>query len=119
MLKVKVSFYKETIAIIELTGDLTVFEKDFDLFSKEMMAYMKMGIFKFILNLQYLNYIDSSGVGVLLRMASVAARNNTKLCILCDKPNIQKVLSISKVDFFSKQIKEICEGIKFFESTSD
>ncbi len=114
-LKVKVSFYKDSIAIIELSGELTVFTEEFDLFNKEIMAYIKMGIYKFVVNLNNLTYIDSSGVGVLMRMGSFAAKNKTKLCLICDHPNILKVLAISKVDVFFKHVNNLSEGISFFE----
>lgn len=114
-LKIKVSFYKDHIAIIELSGELTVFTDEFDLLNKEIMAYIKMGVYRFIVNLDNLKYIDSSGVGLLMRMGSVAAKNKTKLCIICEQPNILKVLSISKVDVFFNHVKSLSEGIAFFE----
>ncbi len=117
-LKIKVSFYKDEIAIIDIAGELTVFTDEFDIFYKEIMAYLKMGIYKFIFNMQNLRYIDSSGVGLLMRIASIAAKKNTKICVLCDQPNILKVFSISKVDVFFVRINSIEEGISILENIS-
>ncbi|MGC8765968.1 MAG: STAS domain-containing protein [Brevinematia bacterium] len=114
-LNVKVSFYKDEIAIIDISGELTVFTDEFDILYKEIVAYLKMGIYKFIFNMQNLKYIDSSGIGLLMRVASISARKNTKICVLCDQPNILKVLSISKVDVFFQHIRSIEEGISIFE----
>lgn len=115
-LKVKVSFYKDEIAIVEISGELTVFTDEFDIFYKEIVAYLKMGIYKFIFNMRNLKYVDSSGVGLMMRIASTAARKNTKICVLCDQPNILKVFSISKVDVFFQQVNSIEEGISFLEN---
>lgn len=115
-LDVKVNFYREDIAIIELKGELSIFTDEFDLFCREVGAYLKMGIYKFILNMEKVRYIDSSGIGILMRIASTAARKGVKPCYICHQPNVLKVLSISKVDILFKSVESIEEAISYFEN---
>jgi anti-sigma B factor antagonist len=113
---VRVSFYKDDIAIIELSGELSIFSEGFELLSKELNAYIKMGIYKYILLMERLRYIDSSGVGLLIRISSFAAKKNTKVCLICHQPNILKILNISKVDIFFKPVESVDEAISYFEN---
>ncbi len=114
-LYVKVSFYKEIIAKVEISGEFTVFYQEFDLLYKELMAYTKIGIYRFILNLNGLTYIDSSGIGVIIRLVTNASKKNSMVCIICDQPQVLKILGISNVDKIIRFVTSYDEGIKYFE----
>lgn len=113
-LNIKVSFYKDIICIISISGELTVFVEEFDLLHKEVLAYIKMGIYRFILDLSSLTYIDSSGIGIIIRLAAVASKYSSKICIICEQPQIKKILAISNVDKIVKFVSNVQEGISFY-----
>lgn len=116
-LSIKVSFYKDIIGIISISGELTVFVEEFDLLCKEVLAYIKMGIYRFILDLCHLTYIDSSGVGVIIRLAAVASKHSSTICVICDQPQIKKILEISNVDKIVRFVSNVQEGISFYIAT--
>ena len=115
-LEVKVSFYKDEIGIISMKGELTVFNQEFDMLHREVMAYIKMGIYRFILNLEELRYIDSSGVGLVMRMVNAAAKFSTIICMVCHQPNILKIFRISKIDSFIHFVENSDEGLDFYKA---
>jgi anti-anti-sigma factor len=112
----KVYFYKESIVIVEISGEFSVFVQDYELLYKEMLAYIKMGIFCYIMNLNGLSYIDSSGVGVIMRLAANAAKHTTLVCVICDQPQILRILGMMNVDKIVHFVKDIDEGIAYFKS---
>ncbi len=115
-LGIKVSFYKEIISIVDISGEFTVFNQEFDLLYKELMAYTKIGIYKFILNLNDLSYIDSSGIGVIMRLATHASKHASLICVICNQPQILKILGISNVDKIVHFVISSEEGISYYES---
>ena len=115
-LGIKVDINKDKIAIVKIAGEFTVFYQDFDLLYKELIAYTKIGIFRFILNLDGLSYIDSSGIGVILRLATAASKQSLKICVICEQPQILKILGISNVDKIVQFVKDIEEGINYYQS---
>jgi anti-anti-sigma factor len=118
-LDIKVSFYKDMICIVKISGEFTVFIEEFDILYKELMAYTKMGIYQFIINMNDLSYIDSSGIGVIMRLATYASKHTSLICAICDQPQILKILSISKVDNILHFVKTVEEGISYYETRND
>lgn len=117
-LEVKVSFIRDEIGIITMKGELSVFTQEFDLLNKEIMAYTKMGIYRFIVELSSLTYIDSSGIGILMRLASKASKNDTMVCVICNQPQIMKILTVSKVDKIIRIVQSVDEGLNFYNTTT-
>ena len=115
-LKVKVSLIDDKICVLTIFGELTIFSNDFDLFVKEVNAYMKMGIFRFILDLTNLNYIDSSGIGVIIRLATNASKHNTKIITICNNAQVLRIFSVSNIDKILKFVKSVNEGLEFYNN---
>ncbi len=115
-LTIKVSFYNDIIAIVNMCGELTVFVQEYDLLFKELLAYIKMGIYRYILDLNGLSYIDSSGIGVIMRLATSASKHASVICMICEQPQILKILSISNVDKIVHFVKTVEEGISYYKT---
>jgi anti-sigma B factor antagonist len=111
---VKVAIFHDTIGIITVSGEMTVFVEEFDLFYKEVIAYTKLGIYRFILDLNSLSYIDSSGIGVVMRLATNASKQNSKICVICDHPQILKIFTVSNIDKIVRFVQNIDEGLAFY-----
>ena len=118
-LNIKVSIYKEIIAIVNFSGEFTVFVQEFELLYKELLAYIKSGIYRFILNLDGLSYIDSSGIGVIMRLATNASKHNSLICVICDQPQILKILGISNVDKIVHFVGSAEDGITYYKSVNN
>jgi anti-anti-sigma factor len=118
-LKVKISIIEDVLAIIKIDGEFSIFDDEFDLFAKEIAAYTKMGIYRFIIDLSNVTYVDSSGIGIIIRLATGAMKKDTRACVICDQPNVLKVFQVSNVDKIIKFIDSVEDGFKFFEKTTD
>jgi anti-anti-sigma factor len=117
-LKVKISIINDTIVVVKVKGELSIFDEEFDLFAKEVVAYSKMGIYRFVMDLDEVTYIDSSGVGVVIRLATSAMKMDSKVCVICSSPAVRRVFVVSNVDRILKFVETVDEGMKFFESST-
>ncbi len=113
-LNVQVSLVQDIIGVIRVSGELTVFVEEFDLLYKEVVAYNKMGIFRFVIDLNTLTYIDSSGVGIIMRLATNAMKQSSVICVICEQPQVLKILAVSNVDKMVRFVKTIEEGIDHY-----
>ena len=112
---VKINIIDDVLTIVSMQGEVSVFDEDFELLSKELVAYIKMGIFRYIVDLSKVTYIDSSGVGLLIRLATTAMKKETQSCVICDQPSVLRVLTVSNVDRIMKFVKSVDEGIEFYK----
>lgn len=116
-MKVKISILEDIIVMVKVEGELSIFDEEFDLFAKEVIAYTKMGIYRFLLDLDGVTYIDSSGVGVVIRLATTAMKKDVKLCVICKQPSVQRVFVVSNVDRIINFVDSAEDGIKYLQST--
>ena len=112
---VKINIVDDVLAKVVITGEVSVFDEDFALLSKELMAYVKLGIYRFIIDIDRVTYIDSSGVGLIIRLATAAMKKETMVCVFCGQPNVLRVFTVSSVDRIIKFIEDEAEGVKYFK----
>jgi stage II sporulation protein AA (anti-sigma F factor antagonist) len=117
-LKIKIAVLSETLVICTVSGELSIFDEDFDIFQKEVVAYIKLGVYRFIVDLDAVSYIDSSGIGVIIRLATNAMKKETQVCVICNQPHVKRVFSVANVDRIMKFVDSVDEGIAFFERTT-
>lgn len=115
-LDVKVNLVNDSIGIITIQGELTVFIQEFDLLYKEVMAYTKMGLYRFIIDLNAVSYIDSSGIGILMRLATNASKQSSMICVICNHPQTLKIMAVSNIDKIVKFVQSTQEGMDFYSS---
>ena len=106
------------MGVITINGELSIFVQEFDLLYKELTAYIKMGLYQYVLDLNQVSYIDSSGIGMVIKLATNASKFNTQICILCDQPQVRKALTISNVDKIVHYIKSVKEGSDYYKNTN-
>lgn len=115
-LNVQVSLFQEIVGVVHVAGELTVFVEEFDLLYKEVVAYNKMGIFRFVIDLNELSYIDSSGVGIIMRLATTAMKQGSTICVVCEQPQVLKILAVSNVDKMVHFVKNVDEGLEYYKT---
>lgn len=115
-LTVEVSLFQEIVGVVHVAGELTVFVEEFDLLYKEVVAYNKMGIYRFVLDLNDLTYIDSSGVGIIMRLATTAMKQGTTICLICEQPQVLKILAVSNIDKMVHFVKTLDEGMEYYKT---
>jgi anti-anti-sigma factor len=115
-LDVKVSIVGDTTGIIHISGELSVFVPDFDLFYREVAAYIRMGLIQFVIDLNGVSYIDSSGIGLIIKLSTNAMRNQTKICLICEQPQVRRALTIANIDRIVHFVSGISEGMEFYRA---
>ncbi len=112
---VKINIIDDLLAKVLITGEVSVFDEDFALLSKELIAYVKLGIYRFIIDIDHVTYIDSSGVGLIIRLATAAMKKETMVCVICGQPNVLRVFAVSNVDRIIKFVEDEKAGFKYFK----
>jgi anti-sigma B factor antagonist len=89
----------QEIYIIDVQGELDLYNA-YKL--KELLTKMlEKKIERFIINLDEVGYIDSSGIGVLVFISSRVKKLNLKLAITNVHESVQKVMELTKLtDYF-------------------
>lgn len=118
-MKGKITVIEDVLAIVKIAGEFSVFEENFEDFSKDIIAYTKNGIYRFIIDLEEVTYVDSSGVGVLIRLATTAMKKDTKICVICSQPNVKKVFIVANVDKIIQFVESLEDGMTFYETSSN
>jgi anti-sigma B factor antagonist len=84
------------ITILDLKGKMTLGEGD-ELLKERVNALVSKGSKKLVLNLEGVPYIDSAGLGEIVRTYTTVSRQGGKLKLLNLTKRIQDLLSITKL----------------------
>jgi len=84
------------IHILDCSGKITLGKGTMDV-RNTICDVLRMGGRKIVLNLADVNYIDSSGVGELVRTYSTVVNQGGQLKLLCLTKKIQDILAITRL----------------------
>ncbi|MCL4811457.1 MAG: STAS domain-containing protein [Vicinamibacteraceae bacterium] len=84
------------VTILDLTGKITLGEGD-ELLKDKINSLLNQGHRKILLNLEGVPYIDSAGLGEIVRTYTTVSRQGGKLKLLNLTKRIQDLLSITKL----------------------
>lgn len=84
------------VTILDLTGKITLGEGD-ELLKDKINSLLNQGYRKILLNLEGVPYIDSAGLGEIVRTYTTVSRQGGKLKLLNLTKRIQDLLSITKL----------------------
>ena len=94
------------VAIVELKGAL-VGDEDTDKFREVVADFIEQGNRSLIVNMQRVNYMNSSGIGALIAANASYRRNGGQVKLALINNNVQNVLAVTKlVDVF-----DICDSM--------
>jgi anti-sigma B factor antagonist len=100
----------ESVTLLHLKGTL-VAGSDTELLDSKMQELLKRGVTQILLDLGEVNYIDSSGIGALVRAYSSAQRENAALKLYRLTRRVHDVLQITRLstvfEIFNDQGKAI------------
>lgn len=95
---------KGDMNIIDLSGSLDIYTStDFKLFLEEILSEQNN---KVIVNMEKVTYIDSSGIGMLIKQMNILKEMKGQFFLACMKPNIEKVFKIAGLIAYFKFIPE-------------
>jgi len=85
----------QEVYIVDITGEMDLYNS-YKL--KELIAKMlERSVKGIILNMEEVEYIDSSGIGALIYICSTLKKNNLKLYITNIHGSVKKVIELTKL----------------------
>jgi anti-sigma B factor antagonist len=84
------------VTILDLKGKMTLGEGD-ELLKEKINSLIQQGHKKLLLNLEAVPYIDSAGLGEIVRTYTTVSRQGGKLKLLNLTKRIQDLLAITKL----------------------
>ena len=87
------------VYIIDVTGEMDLYNS-YKL--KELvMKMLEKNVKNFVINLEQVDYIDSSGIGALIYICSTIKKMNLNLAIANSHGSVKKVIELTKLmDYF-------------------
>ena len=82
------------VYIIDVNGEMDLYNS-YKL--KELVKMIEKNIKIFIINLEQVDYIDSSGIGALIYISSTIKKMNLKLAISNIHGSVKKVIELTKL----------------------
>ena len=104
----------EEIYIIDILGEMDLYNS-YKL--KELLLKMvEKKIEKFIINMEEVEYIDSSGIGALIYITSTVKKMDLRLAIVNVQGSVKKVIELTKLTNFFPIFPNLEEAIKSMEN---
>lgn len=83
----------EGIPVIRVKGEIDIYTCP--KLKKDLNDLMEKGNKLMILNLDSVQYIDSTGLGVIAHAAHALSKENGKLNVICSTPQVKKIFDVS------------------------
>ena len=97
------------VYIIDVNGEMDLYNS-YKL--KELvMKMLEKNVKSFIINLEQVDYIDSSGIGALIYICSTIKKMNLKLAIACIHGSVKKVIELTKLMGYVPIANSVEEGL--------
>ena len=103
------------VTVLDLKGKMTLGEGD-ELLKDKINSLLSQGKKKLLLNLESVPYIDSAGLGEVVRTYTTVSRQGGKLKLLNLTKRIQDLLAITKLLTVFETYDTEAEAIKSFSS---
>jgi len=103
------------VAVIDMVGKLTLSEGD-ELLRDKVNSLIQQDQKKIVLNLAEVPYIDSAGLGEIVRTYTTASKNGGSLKLLNLTKRIQDLLAITKLLTVFEVYDSEADALKSFQS---
>ena len=101
------------VTVVDLTGKMTLGEGD-ELLRDKVNSLVQQGQKKIVLNLAEVPYIDSAGLGEIVRTYTTVSRQGGSLKLLSLTKRIQDLLAITKLLTVFETFDTEAEAVKSF-----
>ena len=102
------------VMILDLKGKLTIGEGD-ELLKDKVNSLIQQGHQKLLLNLEGVPYVDSAGLGEIVRTYTTVSRQGGKLKLLNLTKRIEDLLAITKLLTVFETFESEQEAVKSFQ----
>jgi len=105
----------ENVVVLDLKGKLTIGEGD-ELLKETIQKLMDQGHNKLLLNLEDVPYVDSAGLGEIVRTYTTVSRQGGSLKLVNLTKRITDLLAITKLLTVFDTFESEAEAVSSFES---
>ena len=103
------------VMILDLKGKLTIGEGD-ELLKDKVNSLIQQGHQKLLLNLEGVPYVDSAGLGEIVRTYTTVSRQGGKLKLLNLTKRVEDLLAITKLLTVFETFESEQEAVKSFQT---
>lgn len=100
--------------IIDVTGEMDLYNSY--KIKELIMKMLEKKVQRFIINLQGVDYIDSSGIGALIYICSTVKKLNLKLTMTNIHGSVKKVIELTKLMGYFPISPSLDEAVKQMEA---
>ena len=104
------------VALVEITGRLTSFEAK--AFREAIQSLLSEGRRKIILNLTRLDYLDSSGIGELVRNYMSTVKRGGAMKVVGLAPKVEEILRITQLYQVFPEFPDESSALESFDTAS-
>ena len=105
----------QNVVVLDLTGKLTIGEGD-ELLKEKINNLMQQGHRNLLLNLEGVPYVDSAGLGEIVRTYTTVSRQGGKLKLVNLTKRITDLLAITKLLTVFDTFESEAEAVSSFDS---
>jgi len=105
------------VTIIDMSGKMTLGEGD-ELLRDKVNSLIQQGQKRIVLNLAEVPYIDSAGLGEIVRTYTTVSRNGGSLKLLSLTKRIQDLLSITKLLTVFETFESEADAVRSFSTSA-
>jgi anti-sigma B factor antagonist len=105
------------ITVIDMSGKMTLGEGD-ELLRDKVNSLVQQGQKRIVLNLAEVPYIDSAGLGEIVRTYTTVSRNGGSLKLLNLTKRIQDLLSITKLLTVFETFESEADAVRSFSTSA-
>ena len=105
------------VTIIDMGGKMTLGEGD-ELLRDKVNSLIQQGQKRIVLNLAEVPYIDSAGLGEIVRTYTTVSRNGGSLKLLSLTKRIQDLLSITKLLTVFETFESEADAVRSFSTSA-
>jgi anti-sigma B factor antagonist len=100
------------ISIVSVAGSLTSFEVGG--LRSTISGLLKQGRRKIVLNLEGLRYLDSSGIGELVRNYMTVIKSGGEMKVVGLKPKVEEIFKVTQLHQIFQEFQDEAEALQSF-----
>ena len=101
------------VTILTLDGDLVIGESE-TLFKKTVIRLLEEGKVNLLVDLRRVNFLDSSGLGALVRALTNSQKEGGQTKLLGAGPQVRKLLEMTKLDSVFENFTDMETAVSSF-----
>lgn len=109
--------YTEDVSLVDVTGRLTSFESK--AFQQMIHGLLKQGQTNIVLNLTGLEYLDSSGIGELVRNYMSVVKKGGAMKVVGLAPKVEEVLRVTQLYQVFPEFPDEASAVESFSAVRD